>query len=621
MKLFPSLYANTIVFIALSITANAQNNFQPLWETSLNHYDKKHASLTAMVSPGDEKKVAVLNPMAIEIYDSSIGSLIAESPCVRSEQKFKGFKPTGFGPSNSKGIEIGAGKKKEKLSVTEELDALQKIVHVPLPHRNAVLRFDYGVQREVFSLIDLSNGKTLWTNSELQWGMDRAKDLLSSLASLTPGPKARAALGVDMLQYPAYYIESLIQIIPERDELLVDSFLGLACIDLTTGETKWEVPQTAKGLSYILFDKESNSLLTFGGNPAWLPTLPGMANLYQLNKDILRIDINTGDIIWQSSFNKNFRVKKDGGFNSELVKPDIRLVNNRIITNFNQIEVFDFKTGLPLMETSNGQDAKMGFMSYGPASEFALPLIEGDVIYRSVITDVLAFGASAGGEQANNFKAVLEAYNMGTGELLWTTKEFTRQKINNMAMHNGLLIISFDGNEGVKALNPESGETVWAFETSKKGIETKWLVVGNSLIVAEKKEIHVLDQKSGNVIYTLNTGKNAGSISELKLYKNNLLVLGDKNGMDWYNLETGTLITGVKTGFTSEFLEYPDKIIVFPKAPSDPMLILDPNNLNVLCQVKKSGTRSALSWCESSSNVYSVEGKKVKAQQFSGIKN
>src|SRR5690606_8941653 len=97
--------------------------------------------------------------------------------CVKSEKRFKGFKPTGFGPSKSKGIKVGGGGEKEKSSVAEELDAMQKIVHVSLPHRNAVLRFDYGVEREVFSLINLANGNSMWTNSELQWSMDRVKDL------------------------------------------------------------------------------------------------------------------------------------------------------------------------------------------------------------------------------------------------------------------------------------------------------------------------------------------------------------------------------------------------------------------------------------------------------------
>lgn len=614
MKLFPSLSAFLFAGTLISGAALAQDNFQPLWETKLNHYDKDHAPLTTIVSTGADKKVAVLNPMAIEVFDSSKGNLITESACVKSERSSKGFKPTGFGSSKSQGIKIGAGK--EKPTVADELDALQKIVHISLPHRNAVLRFDYGPQREVFSLIDLNNGESLWTNSELQWSMDRAKSLLSSLASVTPGPKARAALGVDMLHYPAHYVESLIKIIPERNELLVDCFLGLACVDLSTGETKWEVEQTAKGLSHMLYDEESNSLLTFGGNPAWLPTLPGLENAYQINKDILRIDMDSGDILWKSSYNKNYRVKKNGGFEAEEVKPDIRLDNGLILTNFNQIEVFDFETGQSLMETSTGKDASMGFMGYGPASEFALPVVEDNVLYRSVITSVMAVGASVGGGQPNNYKVTLEAYQVPSGELLWSSDEMARQKINNMAVSNGLLLLSFDGNEGVKALNPQTGEEMWSFETSKRGITTKWELNDNQLIVVEKDNIHFLHQTTGEVQQTIDAKKVTGNITGIYARDGKLLAVGEKKGVAYYNMQDASAMAQIKTGYKSEVHEYDDKVVLYPTDPSDPLMILDSNNMSVIGTVKKSGKRAAIHWCESTGTVYEVKGKKVCAQQL-----
>lgn len=616
MKQLQFLTATLFAIVVLSQSAVAQNKFQQLWETKLNHYDKDHAPLTTIVSTGADNKVAVLNPMAIEVFNVSTGSLITESTCDRSERRSKGFRPTGFGSSRSEGIKIGAGKKKEKPSVADELDALQKIVHVPLPHRNAVLRFDYGAQREVFSLIDLNNGQSLWTNSELQWSMDRTKRLLSSLASVTPGPKARAALGVDMLQYPAHYIESLIQIIPERDELLVDSFLGLACVDLSNGETKWEVEQTAKGLSHILYDEESNSVLTFGGNPAWLPTLPGMENLYQTNKDILRIDLSTGDIIWQSRFNKNFRAKKDGGFDNEQIKPDIRLQNGLIITNFNQVEVFDFETGRALMETNSGKDAEMGFMGYGPASEFAFPVIDDDVLYRSVITSVMAVGASIGGGQPNNHKITIEAYRISTGELLWSSEEIARRRVNNMAVSNGLLLLGFDGSEGVKALNPQTGEEMWSFETSKRGITTKWELTDDQLIVAEKDNIHFLNQTTGKVQQSVNTKKVTGDIAGIYVRDGKLLAVGEKKGVACYRIQDASVIAEIKTGYKSQVHEYNDKVVLHPTDPADPLTVLDSKSFSVLGAVKKSGKRSAIHWCESTGTVYEVVGKKVCAQQL-----
>ncbi|MBA3899275.1 MAG: PQQ-binding-like beta-propeller repeat protein [Bacteroidetes bacterium] len=614
-----------VVFFTMTILcfeASAQDSFQNVWNAKMNFFDKKYAEVTTLHVSDDGKNITVLNPLGLEVFQVSGGQRLAESPCVQNGSN-KAKRTSGS--SGSKGITVGGGKK-EKLTLAEEMDALSKIVHIPIPGKNAVLRFNYGISglggsKESISRIDIETGEVIWTNNELSWSMENAKFLMKFLASKSRDKNTAAILGADWLHYPAFYINSLTKVLPDRDELWVDSFLGLACVDLSTGKVKWVALETALGLSHILYDQESNSILAFGGNPAWLPKLPILSNMFQLSKGIFRINADTGEIIWKSGYNKNYREKREGGFRNQPLQPDIRLSNNRIIINFNQIEVFDFETGNPLIETSTGKDASMSLLGYGPASEFAFPLIDGDMLYRSVITSVMAFGAAVAGKEPNNFRAVLEAYNMATGELLWTTKEFSRQKINNMTIRNGLLLLSFDGNEGVKALNPKTGETLWAFETSKKGIATKWLLVDNKLIVAENKNIHVLDQKSGKVLHTLNAGKSAGKFSQLKLYKNNLLVVGKKKGMEWYDLKTGTLITAVKTGYAAELLEYTDKVLVFPKNPSGRMLILDPNNLNVLGEVKKSGKRTALSWCETNSNVYTVQKKKVEARHFSGLRN
>lgn len=361
--------------------------------------------------------------------------------------------------------------------------------------------------------------------------------------------------------------------------------------------------------------------MTFGGNAAWMPVGKSLGTAVQLNKDMLRIDLETGEILWKSKYEKNYRVKHDGGFDNETKKPDIRLYNNWLVTNFTQIEIFDFNSGNPMMSTSTGKDLLSSVRGFGPASEFAFPLIEGDVLYRSVITGILAFGASAGGETPNNYNAILEAYSITSGELLWTSEEFSRQKINNIALDGELLLLSFDGKEGVQALNPKTGERVWTFETSKKGVTTKWLTTDNKLVVVENKVVHVLNLKSGKIIHTIDVGKVTGKVSEISMHKNKLLVIGEKKGLALYNLDQGSMIAEVKTGYKFELREYPNKVVAYPTEPSGPLIILDVTDFTVLGTLKKSKRRTAISWCDNTENVYEVRGKKVAAYRFIGVKN
>ncbi len=608
-----------LVFFAITMhhfEITAQDSFREMWDVKMNYFDKDYASVTTLQTTLDGQKVAVLSPMGLEVLQATGGQQISESPCIQSTSS-KGFKPSGFGSSRNQGIKIGSGSNggKNEKSLADELGEIQKIVHIPVPGQDAVLRFNYGFSKETISLIALDTGKEVWRNNDISWSMENSKSLMSNLNKATSGRNTASVLGAQIPEYPAYYVQKMTQIHPEKDFMLVDSFFGLVCVDLKTGENKWTVEETSLGLSHILYDEESHSIITFGGNPAWLPTLPGLENAYQMSKSILRIDADSGEIIWKSNYSKNYRVKKDGGFDNVPIQPDIRLVDDRIVTNFNQIEIFDFNTGEALFETTTGKDAASGWMGYGPASEFALPVIHEDLVFRYSISSIKAFGASVGGKMPNNYDGVIEAYNINTGEITWTSEEFSRQKINNMAIKNDLLLVGFDGSQGVRAFEAKTGKPVWQYETGKKGVGTKWIVTEHELIFNDDKEIRILNLDNGSLKQSLEPHSITKSIAQIILYRNNLLVIGKKKGMAWYDLQSGEVLAEVATGFSFEMRAYPDKVLLYPQNPSDPFIILD-SNLAVIGSIKKSGKRTALSWCEKTGNVYAVEGKKVEAYKL-----
>lgn len=607
------LFAAIVMAFATSYV-NANNGFNSLWEARVDYHDNNTAPIINVFSNHAQSNVAFLNPLGIEVYHKNEGKKIADIECkpIRSSRSRGNL---GLGRSSSRGITIGGGRgDREETTLSDELNSLQKVVYIPVPHLDGVLRFDYRESNnEVISFIDLKTGKENWQNNELKWSMENAKELLSVLGRVASN---QSSLPVEVPEYPEYFVKNMIKILPGQNAMLVNSFFGLAYMDLSSGEIKWTVEETSLGLSHIIFDEQSGHILTFGGNPVWLPTLPGLENIYQMSKDILRINSKTGSIIWKSNYSKNYRVKKPGGFNHLTAMPDIRLENGLIVLNFNQIEIFDFETGKAIFETTSGQDALTGFMGYGPASEFALPVIEDGYLYRYVITGVLALGASVGDRQVNNFRAVVEAYHLESGELRWTSTDFTRQKVNNLSVRDGLVLLSFDGREGIKALQAETGELVWEAAMGRRGVTTNWIIHENHIVAAENDEIHIIDIQTGNTVNKINAGRSNGSVKELRLYNNQILAIGERRGLVLYDIENGDLIASANTGFNADVWLENNLLIVFPDSPSDPFMVLHAENLSELGTISSSRRRTGISWCGDSNIVYTIRSNRIEAFHF-----
>src|SRR5690606_24563216 len=118
--------------------------------------------------------------------------------------------------------------------------------------------------------------------------------------------------------------------------ILINTLMdGLARINLANGDIQWISSATAGGLSHIVLDEGSNSLLALGGNPFWFPDV---LNSVQVNKKLVKIDLETGNPIWESQYSKNIIPKNHGGF-EYYQTPDVRIANNKILLNFNEIEV------------------------------------------------------------------------------------------------------------------------------------------------------------------------------------------------------------------------------------------------------------------------------------------
>lgn len=605
-----------VAFLYAFTTINS--GLKPLWEVAVENQDGPHDPVTSIHFSPLGQTVIVMNPLGLEVFNVQ-GQKLAENSntkkkSVKKKSSGKSFlKGMSSGGGDSKGITIGGGKSKK-----EPQEPLQKIVYLHLEHTNAVLEFNYGSGKETISLISIENCLPLWTNSSLDWSPEFYQyitNLLSDQIASSSSVDFSRKMGVGVaagIFFPNKYIENIATVLPGKNAVLVNTLMdGVASLNLTNGEVNWISSASAGGLSHIMLDEASNSIVTLGGNPFWFPDV---LNAAQTNKKMVRIDLNTGNTIWESQYNKNFITKNHGGF-EYYDKPDARIVDNKILLNFNETEIFDFETGQSLFITDGSKESLMtwGGTIKAASSFFGLPLIDDKVLYRSYVTKVLAFGVSTGGDQVNNHEIVVEALNVDTGEQLWVSGPYSRAGVNNMTLWNDYLLIGMDGREGVKALDRKTGKLIWEHELGRRGVTSRWHIENNQLLFAEHNTLHLLDLTSGNPIRTIDVRQTTGNIKELYLENNRLTIIGKKDGIAIYDLNNGELVNSIKIGYYPIIERYTDRILVSSYDPTEPFFILNSESLDEMGSLSKSRHRTALSWSDEGRKVFEISrGKLIK---------
>jgi outer membrane protein assembly factor BamB len=465
------------------------------------------------------------------------------------------------------------------------------------------LEFNYGSAQEEISLIDLNSGKVVWKNADLFWSIEQYGNLANELADLSmkkTTSKAATGLAAGAL-FPVRHIQDIVSILPGQNKMFIKTFEGLTCLEISSGKVIWNVTDLKGEVAYIHYDENSNSILTFGGNPIWMPAF---LNRIQVNKKLFKIDAASGEVLWNTNYSRNFMVKNDGGFQNELEKkPDVRIVDGKIILNFLQLEVIDFETGASVFETSTGRDAMMNVVpEANPATLFSFPCVEDGVLYRAVINRVLAFNQSL----------VVEAYNLESGELIWVSEELTRKSINNISQIGDYIAVGTDGSEGIVFLDKKTGKQNASLTLSKSGVTKKWIVDNGKIIVPEKNIVHIVQPENATIKHSVNVSSAVGTVHKLILNEKDLYVLGSKKGIGKYNLDNGNLIASVKTGFSPEVINHFDKSLITSQNPSDAILILANSDLSVRGSLKKSKKRTALGWNGNLSEVYEVKNDRLE---------
>lgn len=600
-----------VIISGLLAFTETSNGLKQQWEASLENQDGRHDPVTSihLTSSG---MITVLNPLGVEVFDIKGKKTSESNNSTKKSGRNSLFRGVTSGRGGSSGITIVGGS-----SRNEPQNPLERIVYLQLDHTNAILEFNYESDKQTITLIGTEDCETIWSNNSLHWSPELYREFTELLAGQISSGNVDFSqkMGVGAtagIFFPNKYIENIVTVIPKKNTLLVNTLMdGLASINITNGEINWISSATAGGLSYVLVDEDSNSILALGGNPFWFPEV---LNVVQTNKKLVRINLETGEPIWESQYIRNFTAKNNGGFEF-YEKPDIRIVNNKILLNFNEIEIFDFETGQNIFVSDGAKDglSSMGGALKGPAIFFGLPVLDETTIYRTYISKILAFGASFGGGEPNNHEIIVEATDINTGKKLWETEPFSRAGINNMDLWNDYLLLGFNGRDGIKALDRKTGKLIWSYELGRRGVTSKWLLSDDYLIIAEQNSIHILDPTNGNELNKIDVRRVTGNVLNFHLENNILTVVGRKDGIALYNIDNGSIISSVKTGFYPIVERYSDRIIVSSYDPTESFLILNNQTLSEIGSLSKSRHRTALNWTEEGDKVFEISrGKLIK---------
>ncbi len=144
-----------------------------------------------------------------------------------------------------------------------------------------------------------------------------------------------------------------------------------------------------------------------------------------------------------------------------------------------------------------------GFMEgYGGRTQ--TPLVDGDKV-------VITFSNTSWGSEGRPLHR-LRAFDKRTGELLWVSQpapsqadKNTQSTPNVLEVDGRRLIVAGNGGGGIYAVEAETGEPVWGFQLSKRGINTS-VVVDGTRVFASHSEENFDEGSMGRVVAIDGTG-------------------------------------------------------------------------------------------------------------------
>ncbi|MCE1199302.1 MAG: PQQ-binding-like beta-propeller repeat protein, partial [Marinilabiliales bacterium] len=408
---------------------------------------------------------------------------------------------------------------------------------IPFWDSRTIFLFDRKLGKDLMACMDLETGKLLWSTDKYQ----------------------------DVTEESVTYIG-------EEDCFAIALKKELVYIRARTGEELWSTEKFHGVVGQYIFDGNEHTLTMVN----FVPSLLG-ALFSGLKNQIAKIDLRTGEIIWENTFvGRAERKVISRQFIYNLSK-----VNDKVFLRLNGMQVYDYKTGANLWSAhydftpEHVVGKPLGVKNFGVYGTVADPVVVGDDIY------VL--------DMQSRSKQYVKKYDIQTGKLLWSSPEIKDAKaIPGMKVIGDKVLLQIGGIVekqftkvirtadatiteyivefenvnpcGVQAFNTGDGKLVWESERFRRGI-TNMINFGNNVIVCSGKALYSLDLATGAEKYESPVTKGGvGLATQIQPFQDDQIVVVGEKGVSTFSASTGEVIHSGKYR-KSFFMDRVDNIL------------------------------------------------------------
>lgn len=453
----------------------------------------------------------------------------------------------------------------------------------------------YAASDKEMSLFDNKSGKVIWekTFSEMAPKLRKIDELIPFWASSTIflfdrklGKDQIACInletGASLWTTDKYQDvdESSITYIDEEDCFAITLKKELVYIKAQTGEELWSTEKFKGVVGQYHFDGSDHTLTMVNFVPSALGAL-----LTGFKNQIARIDLKTGEILWENTYTG----RADRKIISREFVYNLSVTDNKVFLRLNGMQVYDYKTGAKIWSAAYDFTPEhvvgkpIGAKFFGVYGAVANPVIDGEDIY------VL--------DMQSRTKQYVKKYDLNTGKLLWTSPEIKDAKaIPGLKVVDGKVllqiggvvekqyikttrvgdqvvtehVIEFDNVNpcGIQALNTSDGKLVWESERFRKGI-TNMISFNGNTIVCSGKALYSLDIATGKEKYEVPVAKGGvGLATQIQPFKDNVIVVVGEKGVSTFDVNSGELLHSGKYR-TSSLEDRVDNILVMKTDKAD----------------------------------------------------
>lgn len=278
--------------------------------------------------------------------------------------------------------------------------------------------------------------------------------------------------------------------VPNSDLLLLSFEKGertrVEAVDLFTGATIWKSDKIRGGLMHMAVDPEANLLAVVLAKDA-----RGRADEGRKRRPLVHVlDLASGDEIWKYEAGEvelmpTLWPEKNDEVDYALdnYHPPVFL-DGRLYLFYEGLTSFDARTG-----TSRLRE-RYRVNEDGLALTEAAPIFDASVIYTSGHGRVRAISRDTGDTEWEAKDLGLTPEMILAGEVLYvrTGGQFTRLKDGETVER---------GSYGVSAIDTRNGKVLWRYKGADKGITNLVLPSADSIVIADRDDLIVIDSKTG----------------------------------------------------------------------------------------------------------------------------